>query len=183
MIESAPGGEGHALKKSLIPTLFCIVILIGLAIFVWPTRYRYDHVIMEQNDLPVRTDRLSGKTELLVPSGWRTLGNTSESQKPPTDLPPDQVARLTGQASTPVTDWLEVHIYNGSGWKVSEITVLVTVLDAHKNQVLSRPYRLDPRYGDSIPQSDSTFRNSLGFTLVGGQTWTWSITGAKGRPE
>jgi hypothetical protein len=171
------------LKKSLIPTLLCTVILIGLAVFVWPTRYRYDHMKMRENDLPVRTDRLSGKTEWLVPQGWRTLGNTDENQKPPTELPTEQVARLTGQAAITDIGWIEVHVYNGSNWTASEITVLVTVLDAQKNQVLSRPYRLIPQDGDSFPQSVNTFHNSLGFTLDKGQTWTWSITRARGKPE
>lgn len=36
-----------------------------------------------ENDLPVRTDRLNGKTEWLNPGGWHTLGNAAEDQTPP----------------------------------------------------------------------------------------------------
>ena len=69
------------MKRSLIPTLLCTVILIGLAVFVWPTRYRYDHM----SDRPVRIDRLSEKSELLTLDGWRALGKAVEAQKTPTE--------------------------------------------------------------------------------------------------
>ena len=163
------GGQRRALKRSLIPTLLCAIILIGVAVFVWPTRYRYDHMGIVGNNFPIRTDRLSGKTEWADPRGWHAIGNMAEDQKPYAELPTKQVARLlAGQAciqcptptawdeyGTPVsfTDiGLEVSVYNGSKWKVSEITVLVTVLDAQKNRVLSRPYRLIRQGGDSVPQ-------------------------------
>jgi hypothetical protein len=171
------------LKKSLILALLCTAILVGLGVFVWPTRYRYDHVKMGENDFPLRTDRLSGRSEMLTPQyGWHTLGRPAETQNLPViqELPTERLAKLEGQASVDDVGWIEVHVYNGSDWTVSEITVLVTVLDAQNNQILSRPYRLAG--GPSTPQSDTRFRDSLGFTLAKGQAWTWSITSAKGKP-
>jgi uncharacterized protein (DUF111 family) len=137
---------------------------------------------LRDNDFPVRTDRLSGKSEFLTPGGWTVIADAVESKKSPTELPSEQVGMLTGQATITGSS-VEVHVYNGSHWTASEITVLLTVVDAQNNQVLSRAYSLIPQDVDSTPQSDSVFHNSLGFALEKGQTWTWSITGAKGRPE
>ena len=52
------------------------VVLSGLlmattlfGMFVWPTRYRYDQTTMNDNVLPVRVDRMTGRTEILFPVG------------------------------------------------------------------------------------------------------------------
>lgn len=37
------------------------------AVYVWPTRYRYDHVQIGRYDFMVRIDRASGKTEFYGP--------------------------------------------------------------------------------------------------------------------
>ncbi len=73
------------MNKSLIATFLCIAIFSCLAVFVWPTRYRYDHMKIGENDLPVRTDRLGGKGEFLLPNGWHALGKTAEAQKTTTE--------------------------------------------------------------------------------------------------
>src|SRR5260370_26958671 len=98
-----------------------------------------------ENNLPVRIDRFSGKTEILLLDGWHTAdrGKAAESQIPAGQkLPAEEVAKLTGQAQITSYGWVEIEVYNGSDWKLSEITALVTVLDARKTQILSRPYRL-----------------------------------------
>lgn len=37
---------------------------------VWPTRYRYDHVLVEEETYPVRIDRFTGDADMLTPDGW-----------------------------------------------------------------------------------------------------------------
>jgi len=37
---------------------------------VWPTRYRYDHVLTEDETYPVRIDRFTGDADMLTPDGW-----------------------------------------------------------------------------------------------------------------
>lgn len=161
----------------------------ALGAFVWPTRYRYDHIKLNASDLPVRIDRLTGKTEILFPQGWRASGPAGETTDRDQELPAKDVAKLIGQARFATRlaysssyDSLEVEVYNGSDWTISEITVLVTVLNANKSQILSRSYRLSSEYGgNSTPQSSTKFKASLGFELAPDQTWSVSITNAKGK--
>ena len=51
-----------------------IVLLLLAGLFVacvWPTRWRYDHMTVDGNIVPVRMDRFSGQAEMLVPDeGW-----------------------------------------------------------------------------------------------------------------
>lgn len=52
---------------------FALVIGLGLAfvLFVWPTSFRYDHVVVEGDTYPVRINRVNGDADMLTPDdGW-----------------------------------------------------------------------------------------------------------------
>lgn len=52
------------------PVVWLLLVLM-LAVFVWPTRWRYDHMTMDGNIVPVRMDRFSNHSEMLLPDeGW-----------------------------------------------------------------------------------------------------------------
>jgi hypothetical protein len=55
----------------LSATLICGVVLILFAIFVWPTRYRYDHI----NQNPIRIDRFTNEASYIdVNTGeWKSF--------------------------------------------------------------------------------------------------------------
>lgn len=51
--------------------LLILALLGAFATFVWPTRYRYDHLTTDGNLVPVRLDRFNGDADMLVPDeGW-----------------------------------------------------------------------------------------------------------------
>jgi len=51
--------------------LIALVLLGSLALFVWPTRWRYDHMTIDVDTYPVRIDRLTGHADVLLPGdGW-----------------------------------------------------------------------------------------------------------------
>ena len=52
------------------PVLWLLLALV-FVVYVWPTRWRYDHLTMDGNIVPVRIDRFTGDTDMLVPDeGW-----------------------------------------------------------------------------------------------------------------
>jgi hypothetical protein len=168
-----------ALKKSTLIASLGITLFVAFALFVWPTIYRYDHMRLGTSDYPVRTNRLNGKAEVLLPGGWHTPGEESEPAVKSRPLPGEEVAKLQGEPQITNYGWMEFHVYNGSNWDVSEITVLVEVFDADNKPVLSRPYRMT---GQVSPQNSSKFLAELGFTLAAGQNWSYGVSGAEGTP-
>jgi hypothetical protein len=59
--------------KNRIPIIIIVIsILLLIAVFVWPTRYRYDRMVGANGFQTIlRTDRFTGETEYFNPSiGW-----------------------------------------------------------------------------------------------------------------
>lgn len=57
----------HPRVKSLLWLLVALVF----AMYVWPTRWRYDHMTLDGNIVLVRMDRFSGESDMLLPDeGW-----------------------------------------------------------------------------------------------------------------
>jgi hypothetical protein len=66
--------------------LALLLIVTIFALWVWPTRFRYDHIFNDGNTYPVRIDRFSGDSDMLVPDeGWVPVegdsnGNPNDNQ-------------------------------------------------------------------------------------------------------
>jgi len=168
-----------ALKKSTVLATLGIAVFVVLALYVWPTIYKYDHIKLDTNDYPVRINRLTDKTEFLLLDGWHVSGEQTKPSDTSRQLPSEEVSKLKGQPQIMNYGYLEFYVYNGSNWDVSEITILVEVFDANKIKVISRPYRMT---GYVTPQNSSKFLAELEFTLTAGQTWSYSVLSAIGTP-
>lgn len=177
-----------------------LIALAGLGIFVWPTRYRYDHLRQSNNDVPVRIDRLSGRTEALSGAGWQTLGAGS-SEQAVVGIPPDretanwrdgivpgpagvtadgslpewEIPKITGKCAIVQAD-IECEIYNGTDrYWVSAIMIQVK-LRGHDGKIsLLRSYNLTPASTPSFvgtpPLTSSRFSCRAGLALESGQNW------------
>ena len=61
--------------------LAILLLLAALAVYIWPTRYRYDHLSVDGNTYPVRIDRFTGASDMLVPDqGWVPVEGDSADQ-------------------------------------------------------------------------------------------------------
>lgn len=162
--------NGEVMSTSRFGSRLVIIFLLGVivgalilvGVFVWPTRYRYDHMNVRGNISPVRIDRLTGTTEILYPSGW-SRAEVSRPTSAPEDqqLPPSDIAKLAGNASVGKS-YLFMDVYNGSAWQISEITLSFSVTDAYGNEILSRQYRV---LADVSPLSSGSLRTDLGFQV------------------
>jgi hypothetical protein len=62
-----------------IRRLLFLALLAAFALFVWPTRFRYDHMTVDGNLVPVRIDRVNGDSDMLVPDqGWVPVEGQAE---------------------------------------------------------------------------------------------------------
>lgn len=129
---------------------------------------------------------------------------TTSSLNPPyvsEDLPPTELAKLEGPA-TIEGDSLEVSMYNGSGWKLTEVTVGLTLVRrppanegvyfgsarlmpavAEEPETSEKPSELTLLFhlkGPVVPLTTSVFHEKLGAPLAADQEWHWAILGAKG---
>ena len=55
----------------VIRWLMLIAIVAAFTLVVWPTRFRYDHLTLDGDLVPIRIDRFNGNADMLVPDeGW-----------------------------------------------------------------------------------------------------------------
>ena len=67
---------GHPRLKALV----WLILLVVFAVYVWPTRWRYDHMTLEGNIVLVRMDRFSGDADMLLPDeGWVPVATPEDS--------------------------------------------------------------------------------------------------------
>jgi hypothetical protein len=67
---------GHPRLKALV----WLIVLVVFAVYVWPTRWRYDHMTLEGNIVLVRMDRFSGDADMLLPDeGWVPVAAPEDS--------------------------------------------------------------------------------------------------------
>ena len=68
----------------LLRLLLALAIVVAFVLYVWPTRFRYDHMTVDGNLVPVRIDRFNGDSDMLVPDeGWVPVEGTDDENGPP----------------------------------------------------------------------------------------------------
>ena len=64
---------------TIVRASITLLLLAALVLFVWPTRWRYDHITVSQDTYPVRIDRLSGHADILLPGdGWTPVEEATD---------------------------------------------------------------------------------------------------------
>ena len=157
-----------------------------LAVFVWPTVYRYDHMDLNGTVLPVRIHRISGKTEILYPNGWKPAQQEQHDQTPettttPAALPQSELGKLEGNAQFfSFARELSCSIYNGTSCRINELIVHVQVTESENGTpLIDRDYRLTNSYFTD-PMATGIFSAYVGFSPQQNQKWSWYIKGASG---
>lgn len=67
--------------------LLLFVLALVFSAFVWPTRWRFDHISVDGDTYLVRVNRITGHADILVPeTGWVPAEDPwDESPSPQTD--------------------------------------------------------------------------------------------------
>lgn len=149
---------------SRLSILWKLTIAVGLAVFsyfVWPTPYRYDHVKFGNMYTLVRTNRLTGNSDTLYGSKWLRV---RAAEGPVEDMTSAQIGKLKGEASIDGQGRLKVSLYNGTSFKLTEITVEVTICQGKDSGVvLDRLFRMTPDLGGGGPFEMANFEADSGY--------------------
>lgn len=63
--------KGLTRKELLGIACIALGLLLLFGVYIWPTRYSYDHMRTGDVSLLIRIDRFSGKADILIPGkGW-----------------------------------------------------------------------------------------------------------------
>lgn len=164
------------------------IVLAGVSILaalfawlVWPTPYRYDHVDYGRGtSYLVKQNRLTGRTQVLFPGGWRTVSEEDLGSGDVTKL--DVHGHLFGGNSRTWWDEVKLDIYNGSPFTLKEMTIEVSVLDSKKQTLLDRRvYRSVGGSSSEIrPFQTGSYAFPLGVQVMSDYVWTFRVVGAKG---
>lgn len=57
--------------RRFVSVTLALLLLALFAAFVWPTPWRFDHMTVDGNVVPVRIHRVTGSADMLLPDeGW-----------------------------------------------------------------------------------------------------------------
>ena len=169
-------------------SLFRTLIVFGTCLvcwIVWPTPYRYDHIGDSGVSVPVRINRITGKSERLTMNGWVDMAQPTQSSRGNEEsLSQTQIAKLHA------SDWnfgpsgseLYLSVYNGSDFDIREITVNLDVRYFRNGKLIpfaNQDYRI-PAIAPLEPQHAGVFEAFLGPRAVDPRVASCKITGAEG---
>jgi len=197
------GDLARAVRKSKAPVAAPLVIDNDNLSKVMDEVQAHRLIIKAQAPPPPRPREFS----LSSPDGSCSLSFNATTASSPNapfvseDLPPAELAKLEGPA-TVEGDSLEVSMYNGSAWKLTEVTVGLTLVRRPVDEgVYFGSARLMPAVaedsdaaekkpseltllfhlkGPVVPLASNVFHEKLGAPLAADQEWHWAILGAKG---
>jgi hypothetical protein len=67
--------------RILLPIAWLVLVLV-FVVYVWPTRWRYDHMTVDGNIVPVRMDRFSGDADMAGAGRGLGAGRSALGQPP-----------------------------------------------------------------------------------------------------
>ena len=167
--------------KPAIPMTAACALIFGFICFVWPTQYRYSYLRSGGTSCPVRINRISGSAELLTGLGWRLMGRSNDGSqaREEEELPPNEAAKITGNAGLSYGNLFSGKIYNGSSWVVRRIVVNISAKEKDGTIRWSRDF------AESVPIAPLS-TSSFSISVTGGkgvQDAPWSIIKVHGYRE
>ncbi|MGB8496352.1 MAG: hypothetical protein WCE53_18290 [Candidatus Acidiferrum sp.] len=110
--------------KNLVAGM-ALVVLVLLAVFVWPTRYRYESLKSGERTITMRTDRFSDKTWMLLPGGW--IQQSKPTSKPMPEFLFTKLSRST--CGMNYMDDLSCDISNETDMAISSVMIEISWKD------------------------------------------------------
>jgi hypothetical protein len=172
------------MKNKPILVTIIILTLIGIVLYIYGNRYTFSSA---GDDLVYKLDRFTGKTWLVTAIGESPISNSAKKRKKkaktdePIALPESELHKLEGKASIDYFGCINCNIYNGSGYRITDLQIMVQVKDRSGKEILNRIYNTTRGsiLGGKVLEN-STFKADANLKIETGQTWTWGIVSAYG---
>ena len=152
----ANGSGGPSSRPTPVVVAFCIAVLLAVCAaafwFIWPTKWKHDHLIRGDNTYPIRTNRFTDETEIFDGSEWSLRKSTVPAVEE--ELPPAELAKLDGKLQITSYDYLKVQLYNGTEKRIRSHEIVVNVLSNNDEVISSRRYRLTSTGGEALQSSE-----------------------------
>ena len=134
------------------------VVLFLLALFVWPTQWRYFTLKVGTSEVPLRSHRLTDETQYLTLKGWVVQDKSAPSDlSVPEAFEDPQASPSTVQAGIEIQKRyvdnignIHISVYNGSGEKLSSLKIEVTRTDGGAPRLFDVITLVDPRESELV---------------------------------
>lgn len=112
------------ITRKLILTCIAIAVLLMFAILLWTLRYRYDKISIRGSSLPIRTNRLTGRTQMYDPFTMNWI--SSDSSGRPEALPTSELSKVSYETRQ-FGDTRHILVHNDSSWNITKVGIAVQV--------------------------------------------------------
>jgi len=163
----------------VIVIVICLTVLL-IGVFLWPTVYRYDKISLEGISLPLKINRITGKTEIFFwGSGW-TSYKEGKIENEGKLFPPDELAKVevTGSLSS---DIFHAEFYNGSSWNIERAMFQLTIREEDGTVRWKRKYSNIPPYRLPISPFSKGEINISVTDIENVGSWDFHIVELRGR--
>ena len=111
--------------------------------------YRYDTVELGSNKLLMRTNRITGNSQITFGSGDKTKAKI---------LPSEELVKVTGTASVGYANTFTCDLYNGSNWTIAKVIFRLDIFEVGGELRWTREYQHDI---DVRPLTSKSFIKSI----------------------
>jgi hypothetical protein len=137
-------------RLSMVWKMSALAGLLAFSYLVWPTPYRYDHIRFGSASTVARTSRLAGNSEVLDGNKWLKV---RAAEGPEEDLGSADLKKLTGNAQLGYDGQLRATLYNGSEFKLKEVTVEVAIREKGGEGAPAAQPEPPPKSSEEEPQT------------------------------
>ena len=159
-----------------------LFILFLFGFFVWPTLYGYREMRLKDNVLPVRINRITGRTYVLYPSGWREIEEQANPTNFLTDLSSSNLNQLKQGVAFFDQQGFVTKLYNGTAFTLQDINVLLIIQNKDGSEQSRQEYRMSRNRFTGNAFNDNIFINE-DIKFPADTPFQWRIISARGSKQ
>ena len=130
---------------------------LAVGVLFWPTLYRYERFGSGDGSVPIRINRVTGRTQMFI-GEWVDSETPAKSAAASRDasrmLDSVEISQLSGRGAVDAVGYFRADIYNGTSCTITKLYLSIAPLDARDRVLYSRDFQhvvfIDPLTTDDI---------------------------------